>query len=63
VTPHVQLQYSLLWISIVILIVGIALSYIASLFFVKTALKKLNALNDALESLDIDHLHHRIQIE
>jgi hypothetical protein len=26
-------------------------------------LKKLNALNDALESLDIDHLHHRIQIE
>jgi hypothetical protein len=63
VTPHVQLQYSLLWISIVILIVGIVLSYIASLFFVKTALKKLNALNDALESLDIDHLNHRIKIE
>jgi hypothetical protein len=63
VTPHVQLQYSLLRISIVILIGGIVLSYIASLFFVKTALKKLNALNDALESLDIDHLQHRIQIE
>ena len=63
VTPHVQLQYSLLWISIVILVVGIVLSYIASLFFVKTALKKLNALNDALESLDIDHLNHRIKIE
>jgi hypothetical protein len=33
------------------------------LFFVKTALKKLNALNEALEKLDIDHLDHRIQIE
>ena len=63
VTPQVELQYSLLWVSIAILIVWILLSYIASLFFVKTALKKLNTLNEALESLDIDHLHHRIQIE
>jgi methyl-accepting chemotaxis protein len=36
---------------------------LASLFFVKTALKKLNTLNDALETLDIDHLNHRILIE
>ena len=62
VTPQVQLQYSLLLVSVVILIVWIFLSYLASLFFVKTALKKLNALNEALEKLDIDHLDHRIQI-
>lgn len=63
ITPQVQLQYSLLWISIAILIAWIFFSYLASLFFVKTALKKLNALNEALEKLDIDHLDHRIQIE
>ena len=63
VTPQVQLQYSLLWISITILIVWILLSYLASLSFVKTALKKLNTLNEALEKLDIDHLDRRIQIE
>ena len=63
VTPQVQLQYSLLWVSVAILIVWIFFSYLASLFFVKTALKKLNTLNEALEKLDIDHLDHRIQIE
>jgi hypothetical protein len=33
------------------------------LFFVKSALKKLNTLNDALEGLDIDHLDKKIDVE
>lgn len=62
VSQQVELQILLLWISIAVIGGGTVLSYLISLFFVKTALKKLNYLNDALENLDIDHLDRQIAI-
>jgi len=63
VTTQVESQIILLLISLFVLIWGTLLSYIISLFFVKSALKKLNTLNDALEGLDIDHLDKKIDVE
>ena len=63
ITDQVQLQISLLWISLLVFLLWTVLSYFVSLWFVKTSLKKLNTLNEALEHLDIDHLNKKIEIE
>lgn len=63
VTPQVELQHSLFWISIWMFVIWTLLSYIVSLFFVKSALKKLNTLIEVLDWLDIDHLDTKIPIE
>lgn len=62
VTSQVNLQTSLIWITICVFVFWTLLSYIVSLWFVKTSLKKLNTLNEALEHLDIDHLDKKIDI-
>lgn len=62
VTQQMELQILLFWISLVVVVGGTAISYLISLFFVKTALKKLNALNKALENIDIDRLDCKIEI-
>ena len=63
VTQQLELQHSLFWISLLVFIVWSILSYMVSLWFVKTSLKKLNTLNEALWHLDIDHLDKKIEIE
>ena len=62
VSQQMELQILLFWISLAVVAGGTVLSYLISLFFVKTALKKLNALNKALEDIDIDRLDCKIQI-
>ena len=62
VSQQMELQILLFWISLVVVAGGTVLSYLISLFFVKTALKKLNALNKALEDIDIDRLDCKIEI-
>lgn len=61
VTQQVELQFLLLWISVAVVFVGTLLSYLVSLFFVQTALKKLRILNTTLENLDIDSLDQNIE--
>ncbi len=62
VTQEVELQIMLLWISLLVIGGGMLLSYLVSLFFVKSALKKLNNLNEMLDSLDIDRLDQQLEI-
>lgn len=62
VMQQVELQLTLLWISLLVIGGGTVLSYLVSLFFVKSALKKLNSLNQMLESLDIDRLDQQLEI-
>lgn len=62
ITPQVEAQITLLWISLFVVVAGSLVSYLISLVFVKTALKKLNTLNRALEKLDIDVLDRKIEI-
>lgn len=62
VSQQMELQILLFWISLAVVAGGTVLSYLISLFFVKTALKKLNALNKALEDIDIDRLDCKIEI-
>ncbi len=62
ISQQMELQILLFWISLAVVAGGTVLSYLISLFFVKTALKKLNALNKALEDIDIDRLDCKIQI-
>lgn len=62
VTQEVELQIMLLWISLLVIGGGMLLSYLVSLFFVKSALKKLNNLNEMLDSLDIERLDQQLEI-
>jgi hypothetical protein len=56
VTSQVNLQTSLIWITICVLVFSTLLSYIVWLRFVNTSLNNLITLNEALEHSDIDHL-------
>jgi two-component system, OmpR family, sensor histidine kinase ArlS len=62
VTPHMDVQKNLVWISLYLMLFFWALSYILSRFFVKTSLKKLNDLLWFLNTLHIDNLNEKIEI-
>lgn len=62
VTPHVNFQKNLIFTSLYLTIIFWIISYILSIFFVETALKKLNKLLKFLDTVNIDNLHNKIEI-
>lgn len=62
ITPHINIQKNLIFTSIYLTIIFGIISYIISLFFVETALKKLNKLLKFLDTINIDNLHNKIDI-
>lgn len=63
VTQHMTVQKNLIRISLYLMIVFWAIAYILSLFFVRTSLKKLHTLLWFLDTLHIDNLNEKIEIE
>jgi len=62
VTQHVNAQKDLIFTSIYLIFIFWIISYIISLFFVETALKKLNKLLNFLDTVNIDNLQKKIDI-
>ena len=62
ITPQIQSQKNLLITSIYLLIFSAILSYIVSLYFVKTSLRKLNDLVDYVKWLDLNNLEKKYEI-
>ncbi|MFZ2150648.1 MAG: HAMP domain-containing sensor histidine kinase [Candidatus Absconditicoccaceae bacterium] len=62
ITPHINIQKNLIFTSIYLTLIFGIISYIISIVFVETALKKLNKLLHFLESVNIDNLHNKIDI-
>ena len=62
ITPNVQAQKNLLLTSIYLLIFSAILSYIVSLYFVKTSLRKLNDLVDYVKWLNLNNLDSKFEI-
>ncbi len=62
ITPHINVQKNLIFTSIYLTLIFWIISYIISIVFVETALKKLNKLLYFLESINIDNLHNKIDI-
>jgi len=62
ITPNVQAQKNLLLTSIYLLIFSAILSYIVSLYFVKTSLRKLNDLVDYVKWLNLNNLDSNFEI-
>lgn len=62
ITPHINIQKNLIFTSIYLTLIFWIISYIISIVFVETALKKLNKLLHFLESVNIDNLHNKIDI-
>ena len=62
ITPNVQAQKNLLITSIYLLIFSAILSYIASLYFVKSSLRKLNDLVDYVKWLNLNNLDSKFEI-
>lgn len=62
VTPHINVQKNLIFTSLYLTFIFGIISYIISIFFVETALKKLNKLLRFLETVNIDNLHNKIDI-
>ena len=63
ITPNVQAQKNLLITSIYLLIFSAILSYIASLYFVKSSLRKLNDLVDYVKWLNLNNLDSKFEIK
>ncbi len=63
VTQHMTVQKNLIRISFYLIILFWIIAYILSLFFVKTSLKKLHTLLWFLDTLHIDNLDKKIEIE
>ncbi|MEF2175933.1 MAG: HAMP domain-containing sensor histidine kinase [Candidatus Absconditabacteria bacterium] len=62
ISPHINMQINLIYISIILLFLLSALAYIFSITFVKSSLKKINELNEFLDKLDINNLNKKIEI-
>lgn len=62
ITPHINVQKNLIFTSIYLTLIFGIISYIISILFVETALKKLNKLLHFLETINIDNLHNKIDI-
>ena len=62
ITPQILSQKNLLITSIYLLIFSAILSYIVSLYFVKTSLRKLNDLVDYVKWLDLNNLEKKYEI-
>lgn len=62
ITPQVQTQKNLLITSIYLLIFSAILSYILSIYFVKTSLRKLNDLVTYVKWLNLNNLEEKIEI-
>ncbi|MCF7835308.1 HAMP domain-containing histidine kinase [Candidatus Gracilibacteria bacterium] len=63
ITPHINVQKNLIYTSIYLTFLFGVISYIISLFFVETSLKKLNKLLGFLNQIDIDNLDTKIEIK
>lgn len=63
ITPHINVQKNLIYTSIYLTFLFWVISYIISLFFVETSLKKLNKLLWFLNQIDIDNLDTKIEIK
>lgn len=63
VTQHMTVQKNLIRISLYLMILFWAIAYILSLFFVRTSLKKLHTLLWFLDTLHIDNLNEKIEID
>lgn len=63
ITPHINVQKNLIFTSFYLIILFWIISYIISLFFVETSLKKLNKLLFFLDDIDIDNLNSKIKIK
>ena len=62
ITPQIQSQKNLLITSIYLLIFSAILTYIVSLYFVKSSLRKLNDLVDYVKWLDLNNLENKYEI-
>ena len=62
ITPNIQAQKNLLTTSLYLLIFSAILSYIISLYFVKTSLRKLNDLVDHVKWLNLNNLDSNFKI-
>lgn len=62
VTPHVNMQENLILISLYLIVLLSVISYLLSLFFVKSSLRKLNDLNSFLDKINIDNLDTKIEV-
>ncbi len=62
ITPHINVQKNLIFTSLYLTFIFGIISYIISLFFVETALKKLNKLLRFLDTVNIDNLNNKIDI-
>jgi len=62
ITSQIQAQKNLLLTSIYLLIFSAILSYIVSLYFVKTSLRKLNDLVDYVKWLNLNNLDSKFEI-
>lgn len=63
VTPNIQAQKNLLFISVYLLVFLWFLSYILSIYFVKTSLNKLNDLVEYVKNLNLNNLDKHFEIE
>ena len=62
ITPHVQAQKNLLTTSLYLLLILGALSYLLSIYFVKSSLRKLNDLVDHVKWLNLNNLDSKFEI-
>ena len=62
ITPNVQAQKNLLFISIYLLVFFGILSYILSIYFVKTSLNRLNDLVEYVKWLNLNNLDKKFEI-
>ena len=62
ITPNIQAQKNLLFISMYLLIFFGILSYILSIYFVKSSLSKLNDLVEYVKSLNLNNLDKKFEI-
>lgn len=62
ITPHIQAQKNLLTTSLYLLLVLGALSYLLSIYFVKSSLRRLNDLVDYVKWLNLNNLDTNFEI-
>ena len=62
ITPNIQAQKNLLTTSLYLLLILAVLSYLLSIYFVKSSLRKLNDLVDYVKGLDLNNLEKKYEI-
>ena len=62
ITPNIQAQKNLLTTSLYLLLILAVLSYLLSIYFVKSSLRKLNDLVDYVKWLDLNNLEKKYEI-